>query len=95
MIEVLIDICPKDENFAEVKELILKQREYTLKNHQGCFAYIPSTSLIDNKSFYIKEKWYSPRDLVNYRNSKGFLEYNEKLKTLIANDNLVESFEHM
>ncbi len=95
MIEVLIDICPKDENFDEVKKMILSQREYTLENHKGCFTYIPSLSLIDNKSFYIKEKWYTPRDLVNYRNSKGFLEYNEKLKTLIASDNIVESFEYM
>ncbi len=95
MIEVLIDIYPKEDKLEEVKALILHQHDYTLKNHTGCFAFIPSMSLIDNRSFYIKEKWYTTRDLVNYRNSKGFLEYNEKLKLLIEYDNVIESFEHM
>ncbi len=95
LVEVLIDIFPKADKLEEVKALILHQCEYALKNHTGCYVFVPSMSLIDNRSFYIKEKWYTTRDLVNYRNSVVFKEYNEKLKLLIEYDNVIESFERI
>ncbi len=95
MIEVSITIYPKPDKINEVNKLVLRQCEDTLKSHKGCFAFIPSISLLDDRTFFIKEKWYTTRDLVNYRKSESFLEYNEKLKTIIQYDNQVESFEHM
>ncbi len=95
MIEVSITIYPKEDKINEVRELILHQCENTIKDHKGCFTFIPSVSMLDNRTYLIKERWYTTRDLVQYRNSKSFLEYNEKLKLLIEYDNNVESFEHM
>ncbi len=95
MIEVSITIYPQNDKIQQVRDLILHQCEVALENHKGCITFIPSMSVKDDRTFYIKEKWETTRDLVTYRNSELFLEYNKTVKTLVDEDIKVESFEHM
>lgn len=95
MIEVSITIFPKSDKIEDVKALILKQRKYTINHHKGCFEFLESKSIIDDRTFYINEKWHTTRELVNYRNSNAFLEYNKTIKTLLDYDPIIHSFEHM
>lgn len=95
MIEVLVTICPLTDKQNDVADLVLLQRKRTMEKFRGCFEYVPSISLYDGTTVYVKEKWHTPRDLVRYRNSDIFLEYNEKIKKLVKEDTIIESFEHM
>ncbi len=95
MIEVTVTIYPKEDKIEEIRNLILHQSESTLENHKGCMIFHTSMCLRDNRTLFIKEKWETTRDLVNYRNSDVFLEYNKTIKSLVEEDIKVESFEHM